>query len=340
MPTPSELLAQAHKKNDPTLLATLSLEELQKLNVAEAILEARHQAQKRANRIATLGGMLVGYVALAGFFANAYQNYLNKQHLQAQSEKEEARWKQEFDRTRRADKYHAFFETSALVTDAQSSDRRLVGLALLDEFVADPDYHQKAVAILDQSLARELKESEKEPPMEGLSEGHRAAISEVVQAMSATTSCHELQRAAESINRVVAHAKYADPAENLELFTLYSRRLVGRAAVICKTTPEFQQVRNPVREALLSVGRIEDLQKKSTKPEGSKAVADLLLKECVREVEEFGGRECAEIRTRYQSLCKDLRKDPSWAMEQPACEVVDKWPAPPPEEAPAAPAAE
>src|SRR5438093_676302 len=79
--------------------------------------------------------------------------------------------------------------------------------ALMDEFVSDPEYHAKAVAILEQALNRELRESEKD---EGLSDSRRIAVQQIVKTMSASTSCHEFERAAGSISGIVKHAKKAD----------------------------------------------------------------------------------------------------------------------------------
>ena len=41
-----------------------------------------------------------------------------------------------------------------LATDSANADKRLVGYALLQEFVSDNDYNIKAMLMLEESLAR------------------------------------------------------------------------------------------------------------------------------------------------------------------------------------------
>ena len=76
---------------------------------------------------------------------------------QQQSAVDQDRWSREFVRAQRADKYRAFFETSVLATDPANADKRLVGYALLQEFVDDEDYNSKATLMLEESLMQELR---------------------------------------------------------------------------------------------------------------------------------------------------------------------------------------
>jgi hypothetical protein len=324
--TPDDAIHHALKKNDPRPLTALDLQELEKLKLAEEILEARFHAQKRASKIAVVSSALVGYVALAGFFANAYQNYLNKVHLQQQQEQQDLKWKQEFDRGQRADKYKAFFEVSNLVTDQNNPERRLIGYGLMDEFVADPDYHARAVGILESSLERELRESASEPPADGLSEPHEVAISSIIKAMSASTSCHEFERVAKTIRGIVAHAAKADLAETRELFTLYTRRLVGRAAIVCRDFKDYDAVRAPVRTALRHVPDVAGLAKNATDAEVNGAITHLLVEACEIEERDLGSPECEEIRKKYTLFCQDAHaKADLWKLAEKSCIEVSSW---------------
>jgi hypothetical protein len=169
--------------------------------------------------------------------------------------------------------------------------------------------------------------------MAGISDAHRAAITQIVQTMSASPSCHELQHAAGSIGRVVSHAKVADLDEIRELFSMYVRRLVGRAVLICKTESDFRGVRDPIRDSLEKVPDVEALPIHASDVDSGMGVAHLLVDTCIDEIEEFGSRDCVTIRTKYQELCKDMRKTASvWATEKSACDLVQNWPPPPPED--------
>lgn len=319
----------AHAKNDPRPLVALERDQLEKIKIAEEILEARFQAKKRANRIATVSQMMVGYVALAGFFANAYQNLNNKKHLEDQSEREQKKWDKEFERAKAADKYRAFFETSALVTDQANPDRRLIGYALLEEFIADRDYQQKSVVILEESLAKELRDSEKESTDGGFSEAHRNAIRQIVRTLSASPSCAELVYAARSIDRVSRHARRTDEGEGREIFGMYVRRLYGRAALICKDEQDFDAVRQPIRESLGKVPWVIGLSKTPSRADLNAAVAKMLVDRCVEEVQETGTSECPDIRTHYLRFCEDAAKSPGeWLEEKAACDAIRNWPAP------------
>lgn len=327
-------LDRAHADNDPRPLAELEHRDLMRLKLAEEILEARFQAKKRANRIATISQMLVGWVALLGFFANAYQNHNNKRHLQEQSEREQKKWQQEFERARTADLRRGFFDTNALVTDEKSADRRLVGYALLEEFVEEHEYGRKAVVILEESLSKELRglEASRRTDPEAF-DMHLAAIQQIIRSLSASTSCDELVRAAGSVDRVTAHARKTEGEEAEELFALYARRLVGRAVTVCKDLPSFETVRQPVRDAL---GKLPWLLKSDKKPPLvvlNAAIANLLVEECDRELSEAGSSNCPEIRRDYLALCDETARNPvQWALEKDACARVREWPEPLPPE--------
>ena len=126
---------------------------------------------------------------------------------------------------------------------------------------------------------------------------------------------------------MAGHAKYADIDENRELLSLYARRLVGRAAVICKTPAEFLSVRHPIREALAKVPDVEHLGKNSTEIDQRKGVVRLLIDACTLEMQEYATRECVDIRTHYQSICREMHKDSAlWKKEEEPCKLVALWP--------------
>src|SRR6185312_14503067 len=101
-------------------------DELTRLKLAEELFELRYQRQRRRSRIAIAAQSMVAVVAVGGFFVNAFQSYINKQAQQKQQQIDQERWSAEFERSKAEDKYRAFFETSALVTDEANPNKRLV----------------------------------------------------------------------------------------------------------------------------------------------------------------------------------------------------------------------
>ena len=135
-----------HPDADPAELArSATLDELQRMKAAEELHRLRSERTARRSRFALAGPALVGYVALAGLMVNAYQSWTNKQQQEHRDRTEQEKWNKEFARASQADKYRAFFETSMLATDSANADKRLVGYALLQEFVRDPVYDEKAI---------------------------------------------------------------------------------------------------------------------------------------------------------------------------------------------------
>ena len=230
-PTPAKDPGSA---DDPAELArSASLEELQRLKLAEELSRLRTDRKKSGSRLVIASQVLVGYIALAGFFVNAYQSYVNKQRQDEQAQIDQAKWNKEFARASQADKYRAFFETAMLATDPTNADKRLVGYALLQEFVQDPTYERKAMVMLEESLSQELRGG----PAVKLDDAHRATVVAIVTALAETDDCRALQRAARSIDRVaLRYARTKDDGETRDVIDMYVRRLVGRAA---------QGVRNP-----------------------------------------------------------------------------------------------
>lgn len=297
-------LAKAMKAEDPFAVAQVATpEQMARLRDAEELIEKGYQRRRRSSRLAMTSQALVGYVALAGFFANAYQNWNNKKQAEARAVQDTERWAMEFKRAQDSDKYRAFFETSALATDKANADKRLVGYALLREFVDDKDYNSKATLMLEESLATELRANKEQ----GLDDERRAAIIAIVTALSETNDCQSLAKAARSIDRVAKrHLQAQDVEETGEVFRVYVRRLVGRAEVVCPTFKDFKLVRRPIRDTLLRIPELGDLKGKLEKPDGNRRLAEILRERCVDEVNNSGVSDCGEIRTHALAHCAEV----------------------------------
>ena len=300
--TDDPTVKRALDQEDPIALARgASSEELARLIAAEELLEKRHARKRRNARLFLLAQAMVGYVALAGFFANAYQNWNNKKQAEDRARQDEERWAKEFKRAQDADKYRAFFETSALATDASNPDKRLVGYALLKEFVADPDYNSKATFMLEESLALELRD-DKGP---GLDEIHRAAVLAIVSALSHTSDCRALAHAARSVNKL-ALKKGDDLEESREVVGLFALRLVGRAAGAC-TPKEVLEVRRPIRDLMERRPEMATLTGKPTRAEVDRRIAAIVKAGCQQELE-AGLTECNGLEDWWKKLCDGIAK--------------------------------
>lgn len=300
-PTPDKPL----DGEDPqTLAETATLDQLQRLNVAEEVVERRWQRKRRTARIFTMSQALVGYVALAGFFANAYQNYNSKKQAEARAEQDEARWAKEFKRAQDADKYRAFFETSALATDPSNADKRLVGYALLKEFVDDKDYNAKATFMLEESLALELRD-EHAP---GLDEPHRAAVVAILTALSHTSDCKALGRAAHTIDKLaLRHAQRQDVDEASQVLGLYVLRIVGRATQVC-APKELLEARRPIRDFLLRQPAIGALTGKPSPADVDRRIVEI-LKTLVADEVAGGASESSGVLPALDKACGAIVHD-------------------------------
>jgi hypothetical protein len=327
-------LKQALDRED--LLSVVQIadgEQIKRLVSAEELFEKRYQRRKRSSTIAAASQAVVGYVALAGFFANAYQNWNNKKQQEEQAKLDNARWEREFKRAQDADKYRAFFETSALVTDAKNPDKRLVGYALLKEFVDDKDYNSKATLMLEESLAQELRN---EGGDGGLDEAHRNAVVAILSALSHTTDCKALERAARTIDKLARHhAKTGDVEGVREAFGIYVRRLVGRAADGCPNPKDFKSVRKPLRDTLMKLPELGGLSGKVTPAAAIERIAEILRDHCVEEIGSTGVTDCPEIWRGYDKICTSAEKnDPKVYKDEAAGCALMRASAPPPPAAP------
>jgi hypothetical protein len=297
----SEDLQRGLDNEDPMAVArTASKDEIDRLIAAEELLEKRHSRKRRNARALLFAQAMVGYVALAGFFANAYQNYNNKRQAEETARRDQERWSKEFKRAQDADKYRAFFETSALATDPANPDKRLVGYALLKEFVADKDYNEKATFMLEESLALELRD-DKGP---GLDEPHRAAVVAIVSALSHTTDCRALEHAARTVDKL---ARKSDVAENREVISLYSLRLVGRAVRACNPK-EVLAVRRPIHQLMARRPEMAGLPAKATSAEIDRRIAELVRSGCAAELE-AGVAECTDVPEAWKKMCDEMAKE-------------------------------
>jgi hypothetical protein len=301
--------------NDAVALAKLaSVDELNRLKAAEEVVELARTRTRSSFTLATVSQLIVGVVALGGMLMSIYQVSTNRAQQAAQSASDQERWNKEFQRAQRADKYRAFFETSVLATDPANADKRLVGYALLQEFVEDDEYNSKATLMLEESLMQELRSDTKA----GLDEAHRNAVVAIVSALAQSSDCKALERASRSISRITQrHLSGGDVEETQEVFAIYVRRLVGRATLRCKTMKEFDLVRRPLSDALVKIPEIGGLKGKLTEAEANARIARLLVERCSNEVEIGGGGECLAITEHYGSLCTGAPKT-----ETTACQVM------------------
>ncbi|MBS2031739.1 MAG: hypothetical protein JST54_27830 [Deltaproteobacteria bacterium] len=308
------------------LAQNANADELTRLKLAEELFELRYQRQRRRSRIQMASQSLVGLVAVGGFFANAFQSYVNKQQQQHQQQVDQDRWNREFERAKAADKYRAFFETSALVTDEANANKRLVGYALLQEFVGDDDYNSKATLLLEEALVQELRRK----TTTGLDEERRAAVTAILGALSATSSCKALVHASKSIDRIASRkAQTGDAAEASEVFGVYVRSLLGRAVLNCASLADVQEVRRPLVATLQRAPELAGLKvpPAPTAAQARTRVAELLRQSCLDDIAAKGNSDCAEVFTRYTQLCAKV--DPKKpGDEAEGCQVMSQ-PLPP-----------
>lgn len=321
MPNDPAELEAALEKEDPVALSKLGdADALKRLKVSEQIMGLQHERKKRTSRFALATEVVISLVAIGGFLTNMVQSYTNKLKSDEQAAIDRDRWQKEFDRAARADKYRAFFETAALATDPQNPGKRLVGYALLQEFVQDKDYNDKATLMLREALENELR-SDDEP---GLSEAHRAAVVAIVSALSGTRDCEDLERASRTIDFLGKRSEQTgDVAEAQEVFSIYVRRLVGRAALICPTLPEFLTVRRPLRDVLIKLPQLAGLTGKVKVGDAGRRLAEILRDRCRAEMSVSGVSDCPLIYQHYQKLCGTVAAAQRTKEQAGACRVFE-----------------
>jgi hypothetical protein len=315
----TEVEAAIAAKDAVALARAASSEELDKLKLAEDVIRLAAERTRSSFTLATVSQLIVGIVALGGMLVNIYQSRVNKASQAEQGQADQARWNKEFQRAQRADKYRAFFETSVLATDPTNPDKRLVGYALLQEFVEDDEYNSKATLMLEESLMQELRGDVKTE----LDDAHRNAVVAIVTALSQSNDCHALERAARSIARIAQRhvANGGDGDDTTEIFAIYVRRLVGRASIACKSMKELAMVRRPLADALMRLPEIGGAKGKLKEPDAFGRIAQVLIDRCSDEVAITGPGECGQAFEKYSALCNDV-KPPDGKDEQAACALV------------------
>jgi hypothetical protein len=325
--TPPHLEKAAEAEDAFGLSRAASTEELQKLKMAEELFQLRHQRKKRRSKREMATQTILALVAVGGFFANAYQSYSNKQQQERQAQADQDRWTREFERAKRADKYRAFFETSALATDKDNVDKRLVGYALLEEFVDDQDYNTKASLMLEEALMRELRDND-EPGLQG---GARTAVIAILTALSETPDCRALEKAVRSVARISKrHAQVQDAEESQEVFGVYARRMLGRAYLICHKPEDFESVRTTLRTTLIRNPEFGGKTGKLTSAQANARIAEIVRDSCLRELAVTGVGDCAEIFPQAVKLCDQRRDRHLMKEDEESCKV---WRAAAPEAA-------
>jgi hypothetical protein len=301
-PAPHDVRAALESQDPFALASSASAEELSRLQSALNLIDADQKRKQTHNRFTVASQVLVGWVAIAGFGVNAYQSFANKQNQERQAKVDQDRWDKEFQRAREADKYRSFFESSMLATDQSNADKRMVGYALLQEFVRDEAYNAKATLMLEESLVEELRSNTDQ----GIDEPHRNAVVAIVTALADSSDCHALIRAAKSFDKVAKrHAKFGDVEETSEIFKVYIRRLVGQAAEVCNKRPDdFKNIRRPIRDTLVKQPDIAGMKAPVTVTAANTRLAELLRDRCLEDIAISGASECPDIFKNYAEMCK------------------------------------
>ena len=312
-------IAKAVAAADPlALLESATAEELSRLKAVEEVLHLARDRRRNTSRWTLISSGLVGVVAVAGMLVNAFQSYVSREQQEQQSRVDQARWTKEFERAQRADKYRAFFETSVLATDSMNPDKRLVGYALLQEFVDDEDYNSKATLMLEESLMQELRSKS----VAGLDASHRNAVVAIVSALSQSRDCHALERAARSIDRIAIHHAIAqDAEETADIFRIYVRKLLGRASQVCKTLKDFVAVRRPLVEAFQLTPELGWALKRLPEPVANARVVQLLIDACTEELTVSSMSDCRGVFDHYRAFCAEPGVAANISEAQ-ACELI------------------
>jgi hypothetical protein len=313
-------IREALASRDAVKLALAAGADIGAIQAAEEVIAARVKAEQRPHFLTMASQALVGWLALIGVALNAVQMYSNRRQFELQRSTEEIRWQQEFQRSRAADKHNAFFQVAALVTDGEV-DRRLLGYALLGEFMGDKEYYDKAQLMLSERMASETE-------AKNFGESHRNALRVIVRTLAQTKDCDALIQGASSVHKLKKARDaqlsgddgIATPVE--ELYADFVRYIWGRATTVCAGRPEeLRLVRNEIRAALLPY--VKGADEKEKRAAANKLMAQYLRDRCL---EEAPGAisECPAI---FQSLlqgCGEVeKKEPKrWPTEKDGCDVL------------------
>jgi hypothetical protein len=317
-PAPPDVKGALESQDPFVLAAAASKEQLDKLKSSLDLIESDQKRKQTHNRFSVASQVLVGWVAIAGFGVNAYQSFANKQNQERQAKVDQDRWDKEFQRAREADKYRSFFESSMLATDQTNPDKRMVGYALLQEFVRDDAYNGKATLMLEESLVEELRSNVNQ----GIDEPHRNAVVAIVTALADSSDCRALAHAAKSFDKVAKrHAQFGDVEETGEIFKVYVRRLVGQGAEVCsKRSDDFKNIRRPIRDTLVKQPDIGGLKAPVTVAAANTRLAELLRDRCLEDIAVSGASDCPDIFKNYAEMCKG--KEMMVKEEAGACAII------------------
>jgi len=315
-----KLIREALDAKDPVKLALAAGPDMAALKAAEDVIAARARADEKPNKFALASQALVGWLALIGVALNVFQMYSNRKQFDQQRTAEEARWKLEFDRTRASDKHNAFFQVAALVTDGEV-DRRLLGYALLGEFMGDKEYYDKAQLMLGERMAAETQAKD-------FNESHRNALRVIVRTLSQTKDCEALIQGATAIHhlrrardvQLSGDDGIGTPVE--ELYADFVRYIYGRALLVCGGRhDEVILIRNEIRSALLPYVKGKDEREK--RAAGNKLMAQYLRDRCLDEPP-GASSECPGIFNAWLLSCKtEEKKDPkAFVFEKEGCDLA------------------
>jgi hypothetical protein len=318
--TDEQKIREALSSKDPLALARAAGPELAALKAAEDVLEARARAEEKPSKFALASQALVGWLALIGVALNVFQMYSNRKQFDQQRAAEESRWRQEFDRTRAADKHNAFFQVAALVTDGEV-DRRLLGYALLGEFMGDKEYYDKAQLMLSERMAAETEAKD-------FNESHRNALRVIVRTLAQTKDCEALIQGATSVHKLrkardvqlSGDDGISTPVE--ELYADFVRYIYGRALLVCGGRhDEVRLVRGEIRAALLPYVKGKD--EKERRLAGNRLMMQYLRDRCLDEPQ-GAASECPSIFHAVQQQCQEIqKKDPKqYLFEAESCEMA------------------
>ena len=318
--TDEKLIREAIAAKDPVRLALAAGTDLAALKAAEDVIAARARAEERPNKFAIASQALVGWLALIGVALNVFQMYSNRKQFEQQRASEEVRWKQEFDRTRASDKHNAFFQVAALITDGEV-DRRLLGYALLGEFMSDKDYYDKAQLMLGERMAAETQAKD-------FNESHRNALRVIIRTLSQTRDCEALIQGATSVHhlrrardvQLSGDDGIGTPVE--ELYADFVRFIYGRALLVCGGRhDEVKLIRNEIRAALLPYVKGKDEGEK--RAAGNKLMAQYLRDRCLDEPA-GAASECPAIFNAWLLSCAETeKKDPKgFLLEKQGCDLA------------------
>ncbi len=315
-----QAIREALASRDSVRLARAAGSEIGALKAAEDVIDARSKAESKPSRIALASQALVGWLALIGVALNVVQMYANHKQYDESRAADQQRWQLEFKRSQEADKHAAFLQVSTMITDS-IVDRRLLGYALIGEFMGDKEYYDKAQLMLSERLGAEAGAKD-------FDEAHRNALRVIVRTLSQTKDCVALIRGASSIHKL-RNARDAQlngddgistPVE--DLYADFVRFIYGRALLVCAgKDDEIRLVRNEVRSAMIPLMKGETPKEKSIA--ANKIIAQYMRDRCLDEPQ-GAASECPAIFDSFVKRCDFIQKakPDEWAAEKEGCAVA------------------